>query len=118
MVNWTANTFAPGVFSATIEKQEDTEEMESQLPGIQTDPLCVSSHIPSLEPGWTYMKKKKCCRCSADQQATDFIQSKKAIKRSMGQRDGSVGKVLGCRHQDLSSDPQHPHKVVQVWTYW
>jgi hypothetical protein len=66
MVNWTANTFAPGVFSATIEKQEDTEEMESQLPGIQTDPLCVSSHIPSLEPGWTYMKKKKCCRCSAD----------------------------------------------------
>ena len=55
MVNWTANTFAPGVFSATIEKQEDTEEMESQLPGIQTDPLCVSSRIPILEPGWTYI---------------------------------------------------------------
>lgn len=79
MVNWTANTFAPGVFSATIEKQEDTEEMESQLPGIQTDPLCVSSHIPSLEPGWTYMKKKSVADV---QQISKLLTSSKARKQS------------------------------------
>lgn len=73
-------------------------------------------YIASPEPAWAHntlpWKKKSFAGIQHDEQNSDFIQSKKATKRSMGQGDGSVGK--GPAVQALVPESSSPGSMQNI----